>query len=82
MRIYDMRDAKVDLSRLIDEAIDAREPFVIAEAGKPLVRVVPIDMPEPAPRSRIGFMKGQIHVPADFDSIGRDVIRTLFEGNR
>lgn len=43
---------------------------------------VPIDMPKPAPRSRIGFMKGQIHVPADFDSIGRDVIRTLFEGNR
>ncbi len=43
---------------------------------------VPIDMPKPAPRSRIGFMKGQIHVPADSDSMGRDVIRTLFEGNR
>ncbi|RQT06801.1 type II toxin-antitoxin system Phd/YefM family antitoxin [Burkholderia contaminans] len=82
MRIYDMRDAKVNLSRLIDEAIDAREPFVIAEAGKPIVRVASIDMPEPAPQSRTGIMKGQIHVPADFDSMGRDVIRTLFEGNR
>ncbi|MEB4683133.1 hypothetical protein [Burkholderia contaminans] len=43
---------------------------------------VPIDMPEPARRSRIGIMKGQIHVPADFDSMGRDVIRMLLEGNR
>jgi hypothetical protein len=43
---------------------------------------VPIDMPEPAPRSRIGFMKGQIHGPADVDSMGRDVSWTRFEGNR
>ncbi|RQR60795.1 type II toxin-antitoxin system prevent-host-death family antitoxin [Burkholderia sp. Bp9002] len=81
MQIYNMHDAKTNLSRLIDEAVHAGEPFVIAKAGKPLVKVVPIDTREPAPPSRIGFMKGQIRVPDDFDSMGGDEIRKLFEGD-
>ncbi|KVN23456.1 prevent-host-death protein [Burkholderia pyrrocinia] len=81
MRTYNMRDAKMNLSRLIDEAVHAGEPFVIAKAGKPLVKVVPIDTREPAPPSRIGFMKGQIRVPHDFDSMGGDDNRKLFEGD-
>ncbi|WP_126284965.1 type II toxin-antitoxin system Phd/YefM family antitoxin [Burkholderia stagnalis] len=81
MRTYNMRDAKMNLSRLIDEAVHAGEPFVIAKAGKPLVKVVPIDTREPAPPSRIGFMKGQIRVLHDFDSMGGDDNRKLFEGD-
>ncbi|WGS42038.1 type II toxin-antitoxin system prevent-host-death family antitoxin [Burkholderia sp. JSH-S8] len=81
MRTYNMRDAKMNLSRLIDEVVHAGEPFVIAKAGKPLVKVVPIDTREPAPPSRIGFMKGQIRVPHDFDSMGGDDNRKLFEGD-
>lgn len=78
---YDMHDAKTNLSRLIDEAVHAGEPFVIAKAGKPLVKVVPIDTPDPVRPSRIGFMKGQIRVPDDFDTIGSDEIGKLFEGD-
>ncbi|RQQ63628.1 type II toxin-antitoxin system Phd/YefM family antitoxin [Burkholderia stagnalis] len=81
MQTYNMHEAKTNLSRLIDEAVHAGEPFVIAKAGKPLVKVVPIDTREPAPPSRIGFMKGQIRVPDDFDSMGGDDIRKLFEGD-
>ncbi|VWD56980.1 prevent-host-death protein [Burkholderia lata] len=79
MQTYDMGEAKTSLPQLIDKAVDTGEPFVIAKAGKPLVRVVPIDMPKPVSRSRIGFMKGQMRVPDDFDSMGRDTISKRFE---
>ncbi|MCA8297569.1 type II toxin-antitoxin system prevent-host-death family antitoxin [Burkholderia sp. AU30198] len=81
MHTYNMHDAKTNLSRLIDEAVRAGEPFVIAKAGKPLVKVVPIDTPTPVRPSRIGFMKGQINVPDDFDTMGSDEIGKLFEGD-
>jgi prevent-host-death family protein len=58
MRIYNIHDAKTNLSRLIEETVNGGEPFVIARAGKPLVKVVRIDVEtEKSPR-RIGFMKG------------------------
>ncbi|KVD42170.1 prevent-host-death protein [Burkholderia sp. MSMB1072] len=81
MQTYNMHDAKTNLSRLIDEAVHAGEPFVIAKAGKPLVKVVPIDAPEAPQPARIGFMKGQIVVPPDFDTMGDEAIRKLFEGD-
>jgi prevent-host-death family protein len=81
MQTYNMHDAKTNLSRLIDEAVHAGEPFVIAKAGKPLVKVVPIDAPDARPPARIGFMRGQIRVPDDFDTMGDEAIRNLFEGD-
>ena len=77
MRTVNLTDAKTHLSRLVRAAAEG-EPFVIARAGKPLVKVVALDAPEP--RSRIGFMAGEISVPADFDSMGADEIRTMFPG--
>ncbi|HLZ83256.1 MAG TPA: type II toxin-antitoxin system prevent-host-death family antitoxin [Caulobacteraceae bacterium] len=55
------------------------EPFVIAKAGKPLVKVVAIEPPQ-APVRRRGFMAGQIAVPADFDRMGEDEIAGVFDG--
>ena len=79
MKHVNIHDAKTNLSKLVDQAAKG-EPFVIAKAGKPLVKVVPIDVePGKSPR-RIGFMKGQIKVPADFDTMGADEIAHLFEG--
>ncbi|CAB3804985.1 type II toxin-antitoxin system Phd/YefM family antitoxin [Pararobbsia alpina] len=80
MRIYNMHDAKTNLSRLIEETVNGGEPFVIAKSGKPLVKVVRIDMETEKPRRRIGFMKGQLKVPADFDTMGAEEIREMFEG--
>lgn len=77
MRTVNMHEAKTHLSRLVDQAAKG-EPFIIAKAGKPLVKVVPIDTPD-APR-RFGFLAGQFSVPDDFDRMFEDEIRKMFEG--
>jgi antitoxin (DNA-binding transcriptional repressor) of toxin-antitoxin stability system len=53
---------------------------VIARAGKPIARIVRVDAPSPGPRRRIGFLKGQLEVPDDFDHIGADEIVAAFDG--
>jgi prevent-host-death family protein len=79
MQTYNIHDAKTNLSRLIDETVSGGEPFVIAKAGKPLVKVIRIDADAKKPK-RIGFMKGQLKIPDDFDVMGADEISRLFEG--
>jgi prevent-host-death family protein len=79
MRTVNIHEAKTHLSRLIEEAVGG-EPFIIAKAGKPLVKVVPLDSPEPRQQSRLGFMAGQIKVPRDFDRMGNGDIEKLFGG--
>jgi prevent-host-death family protein len=69
MRIVDIRKAKAHLSRLVEQAAKG-EPFVIAKAGKPLVKVTSLDAPAADPKRRLGFMAGQIAVPDDFDRMG------------
>ncbi len=78
MKTVNMHEAKTHLSRLVDEAAKG-EPFVIAKAGKPLVKVVPLDAPVPGRKRRIGFMEGRIKVPDDFDQMGASEIQRLFE---
>ena len=67
MNTVDIHEAKTQLSRLVDRAAKG-EPFVIARAGKPLVKVSALDTPA-APK-RLGFLKGEIEVPDDFDRMG------------
>ncbi|CAB3774968.1 type II toxin-antitoxin system Phd/YefM family antitoxin [Paraburkholderia humisilvae] len=81
MQIYNIHDAKTNLSRLIEEAVNGGKPFVIAKAGKPLVKVARIEEEVAKPLRRIGFLKGQIKAPADFDRMGADEIASQFEGN-
>lgn len=76
MKTVNMHEAKTHLSRLVEGAVRG-EPFVIARAGKPLVKVTVVD--DVAPQ-RIGFLAGRIDVPEDFDTMGETQIRTLFEG--
>ena len=78
MRIVNIHDAKTHLSRLVEAAAKG-EPFIIAKAGKPLVRVVPVDAPT-APR-RLGFMRGAVTVPEDFDTMDQEEIEKLFYGD-
>jgi prevent-host-death family protein len=77
MRIVSIHEAKTQLSRLVDEASKG-ESFIIAKAGKPLVKVTPFDAPSAAQGKRIGFLAGQIEVPEDFDEMGREEIERLF----
>ncbi len=57
MRTVNIHEAKTHLSRLVDRAAKG-EPFIIAKAGKPLVKVVPLDAPPAHEAKRIGFMPG------------------------
>jgi prevent-host-death family protein len=72
-----IHEAKTQLSKLVDKAAKG-EPFIIAKAGKPLVKVTTLDAPIGKQVRRLGFMAGQIKVPADFDSMGREEIEQLF----
>ena len=79
MDTVNIHHAKTHLSRLVERAAKG-ESFVIAKAGKPLVKVVPLSAPEAAQVKRVGFLSGQVRVPADFDRMGDDVIDALFSG--
>ena len=78
MKSVNMHDAKTNLSRLVADAA-AGEPFIIARAGRPLVKVVPITPGDAEVRRRIGFLPDTI-VPDDFDHMAGDEISDLFEG--
>lgn len=80
MHQVNIHDAKTNLSRLIEQAVNG-QPFVIAKAGKPMVTVTAY-MPARDPARRTGFLQGMIEVPDDFDSMGADEIESLFEGER
>lgn len=77
VQTVNIHEAKTNLSRLVDQAARG-EPFVIAKAGKPLVKVVPLDAPATGDAKRLGFLEGQISVPDDFDEMGRAEIDQLF----
>lgn len=77
MHTYNIHDAKTNLSKLVDMAAKG-ESFVIAKAGKPMVKVVPIDAPSSLEQHRIGFMEGEFEIPDDFDQMGADEIDRMF----
>ena len=68
------------LSRLLDEAAQG-EAFIIAKAGKPLVKVVPLEAEDLGSQRPLGFMAGEIHIPDDFDHMGDVAIGELFESD-
>lgn len=74
MVTVNIHEAKTQLSKLVDRAAKG-EPFIIARAGKPLVKVVPLDAPTKP--QRLGFMKGEITVPDDFDTMGQDEVAAM-----
>lgn len=77
MATVNIHEAKTHLSRLIDQAVKG-ESFVIAKAGKPVVRVSALDAPTRT--KRVGFMAGQIKVPDNFDRLAEGEIAQLFGG--
>ena len=77
MQQYNIHTAKTHLSALVDKAA-AGDSFVIAKAGKPMVKVIPFSPQKTV--KRIGFLKGQIQIPSDFDEMGQSEIINTFEG--
>jgi prevent-host-death family protein len=79
MKTVNIHQAKTQLSKLIEEASKG-EPFIIAKAGKPVVKVTALSAPIGAQVRRLGFMAGQIPVPDDFDQMGKEEIERIFSG--
>lgn len=79
MRTLNIHDAKTNLSRLVDE-VNAGEELVIAKAGKPMARLVPIKKAIPARKP--GFLKGKIRIAADFDAPLPEELQAAFEGGK
>ncbi len=79
MQTINIHEAKTHLSRLVEEAAQGKS-FIIAKAGKPLVKVSPLSAEDLKGGEKLGFMAGEIFVPDDFDSLGATEIKLLFEG--
>ncbi|MCC6532223.1 MAG: type II toxin-antitoxin system prevent-host-death family antitoxin [Burkholderiales bacterium] len=81
MKTVNIHEAKTHLSRLVERAAEG-EGFIIAKAGRPLVKVVPLAAGEVAGSRRLGFLKGKITVPDDFDRMGARRIERLFRSGK
>ena len=77
MQQYNIHVAKTHLSALVEKAAGG-EAFIIAKSGRPMVKVVPISEDTDV-QKRIGFLKGQIKVPADFNRMSANDIIRAFE---
>jgi prevent-host-death family protein len=77
MPTVNVHAAKSQLSRLLDAAVSGEE-VIIAKAGKPMVRLVPIEGKKE--RRKLGTLAGQFRVPDDFDDPLPDEVLDAFEG--
>jgi prevent-host-death family protein len=71
--------AKTHFSRLVDEA-GAGAEIIIARAGKPVAKLVPLAPPGQQPRRQLGALAGVAVIPPDFDAPLPDEVIDAFEG--
>jgi prevent-host-death family protein len=74
MRIANIHEAKSQLSKLVERALEGEE-VIIARAGKPVVRLVPVRQSD-APRKG-GQWRGKVHIAEDFDELPEDIARAF-----
>lgn len=79
MKTVNIHDAKTHLSRLVEDAAKG-EAFVIAKAGKPMVKVVPLEE-APKKKRHAGFLKGYAQIPDDFNTMFSKEIEEMFYGD-
>lgn len=77
MKTINIYEAKTHLSRWVDE-VSAGAELVIAKAGRPVARLVPLTAQKPVRKA--GFLKGKIRIAGDFDAPLPDSILSAFEG--
>lgn len=77
MQTVNIHDAKTHFSRLVDAAAGGEE-IIIAKAGKPTARLVPMEGAKT--KRHFGGLKGQIRISDDFDAPLPDDVIAAFEG--
>jgi prevent-host-death family protein len=79
MQTVNVHAAKTHFSRLVDQAA-AGEEIIIAKAGKPVAKLVPLTLPHDRPKRRLGILAGVAAIPPDFDAPLPDHVIDTFEG--
>jgi prevent-host-death family protein len=79
MKQLNIHRAKTELSKLVERA-EAGEEIVIARAGKPAARLVPLA--KARGRRRLGLLDGKFRIPDDFNTPLPDSIMRAFEGRK
>ncbi|MBO0768364.1 MAG: type II toxin-antitoxin system Phd/YefM family antitoxin [Solirubrobacterales bacterium] len=75
--VYNMHDAKSQLSKLAERAADGEE-IVIARNGRPLAKLIAAD--EPRPNYKFGLLADKIWIADDFDAPLPTQIQRYFDG--
>jgi prevent-host-death family protein len=75
--VINIHEAKTHLSRLIEEVAAGAE-IIIARAGTPMARLIPVRTP--VRKKNLGLLKGKIKVPDDFNAPLDDSTLAAFEG--
>lgn len=78
MHTFNVHAAKTHFSRLVDEAAAGGE-IIIAKAGKPVAKLVPLTPPRP--KRQLGVLQGVAVIPPDFDAELPDDVIDAFEGS-
>lgn len=77
MQTVNIHEAKTNFSRLVDAAANGEE-IIIAKAGKPTARLMPMN--QISTIRRFGGLKGKIRIADDFDAPLSDDVLAAFEG--
>ncbi len=77
MKLVNIHEAKTHLSRLV-ERVQAGEEIVIAKAGQPAARLVPIESARKP--VKVGGLKAPAPVPDDFNTLFGNEVESLFAG--
>jgi prevent-host-death family protein len=78
MHTINIHEAKTHLSRLVEQVAAGAE-IVIAKAGKPVARLVPLGASASEPR-KLGILAGKYEVPDDIDVQFSADIEGMFYG--
>ena len=65
MHQVNIREAKINLSKLIQEALNGEE-VIIAKGNKPVVKLVPLQQQKV--KRQLGLAKGKVTMTDDFDA--------------
>lgn len=77
MQTINIHEAKTQFSKLI-EAVSHGEEIIIAKAGKPAAKLVPVQAQRPIRKP--GALKGKMKIADDFDAPLPDDVQAAFEG--
>lgn len=74
MSVTNIHEAKSQLSKLIKRAAEGEE-IIIAKAGEPVAKIVPIKKKKREKTRRLGFWKGKVWIAPDFDETPEEIMK-------